>query len=456
MKFKRLFKILVSLYTMLFILINISGCEKGFDMGFSNRADAYIKALNNLTTDGRINGHVFVAGNDEILLNKGYGYGDYDNKTEITEDTVFLIGSNTKLITSIAIMQLYQKGSLDIKDKVSKYVPDQTRGDEITIEHLLTHTSGIKKDVVLEFNRYMPKEELINRIASEPLQFEPGTSYLYSNAGYGLLAYIIEKASGQSYEEYLEENIFEPLDMNSTGAASSNEQLPKMATGYSINNSKLHEVPSYEKFDLSIFFGGGNVYSTAGDLYKLDRALYTDKILSKDMIDSMLANRYGWGSLDVNGHKCVGHNGLLNNGYASTFFRFPDEGLVVIILMNVRNADNIGLNLQQVLSVMAMGGECKLPENKKRIFLSADKLNKFEGKYKLENGRVIAVKADGDGLVMEPAEIKEIKHFPYSDSEFYAEGSEYRKLKFISDKNGNISSIVIEECIIAIKGKKIE
>jgi CubicO group peptidase (beta-lactamase class C family) len=173
------------------------------DGSFTKNADEYIQALNEITTAGKINGHVLVAKNGEVLLSKGYGATDYDTETKITEDTIFLIGSITKPITALAVMQLQEKGALNLSDPVSKYVPDQTEGDEMTIEQLLTHTSGIRSNVNHNFYSYIPKEELIKKIAAEPLQLEPGSSYEYSNAGYSLLAYIIEKASGQSYEEYL-------------------------------------------------------------------------------------------------------------------------------------------------------------------------------------------------------------------------------------------------------------
>jgi hypothetical protein len=128
---------------------------------------------------------------------------------------------------------------------------------------------------------------------------------------------------------------------------------------------------------------------------------------------------------------------------------------VVILLMNVSNQDNIGFNLGQALSVIALGEEYKLPEKKKRISLHEDELKKFEGQYELSNGLRITATSVGDYLTLEPAEIKGMKYYPYSKTEFYAEGSEYRKIKFILDKEGNVVRMTMEECVFSIIGKKV-
>lgn len=421
---------------------------------FINGADQYVEALNKVSTGQKVHGNILVAKDGLVLLNKGYGQANYEESVGFTEDTKFLIGSITKPITAIAIMQLQEKGLLDINDPVSKYIPEQTRGNEITIENLLNHTSGLSRDVNVSLYHPIPKEELINKAKTQPFISDPGISTIYSNINYSLLAYIVENVSGQTYEEYLEDNIFKPLHMNSTKAAASNNDLPDMAEGYFVSDSQLNKV-SGTIYDVSVFFGSGNIYSTTKDLYLLDRGLYEEKILSRESIVMMYENGYGWGVGELNGNKWVGHNGLLNNGYSSTLLRFPEEDLVVIALLNVSNQDNLSFNIAQVLSLMALGEEIVLPIEKEMISLSGDDLQRFEGEYELENGSKVSVQSTDNYLMLEPS-IRKIKFFPYSESHFFAEGVEYRTIEFTSDDNGDINGLLFRECVVEFKGKKVK
>lgn len=455
---RRLFqKTSTFLISSIIISLSFSGCgtqTSTNDKYSTEKADKYINALNEICTEQKINGNILVAKDGEILLNKGYGKADYEKDTSFTEDTKFLIGSNTKPITAIAIMQLHEKGLLNIKDPVSKYIPDQTRGDEITIKNLLNHTSGLQRDADVNFYNHISVEELINKIKSQPLIFEPGTKHEYSNCNYTLLAYIIEKVSGETYGKYLEGNIFKPIGMKSTKAVASNKELTCMSTGYYVSSSKLNKVVS-KIYNLSVFFGAGNIYSTTKDLYLLDRALYTEKLLSKETIDIMYENGYGWGSGQLNGYEFIGHNGLLDNGYTSTFLRFTDDDLVVIALMNVRNQDNMILNIAQVLSTMALGEKYILPTKKEKISLNEEALQDLVGKYELANGNVIMVKREGNCFTLEPS-IHKVYFVPYTNTEFYALGSEYRTIEFTSDNNGKINGFLFRECVVELEGKKIQ
>lgn len=441
----------------------LSGCSAKTASGsdsYATEADAYINALNNVVTSERINGQVLVAKSGKILLNKGYGFADKENKEEFTEDTKFLIASNTKPITATAIMQLQEKGLLNIRDPVSKYIPSQTRGNEITIEQLMTHTSGIKRDAGIDWNnsdtwkKPATSEERINRIVSQPLDFDPGTKMQYSNAAYSMLAYIIEQVSGQSYEEYMKKNIFDPAGMTSTSAISSNAALPDTAKSYSVFESQLRTF-SNVKIDLSVVRGAGSICSTAADLYKLDRALYTDKILSQAALKTMYEKGYGWGTVELKGHKGVTHGGLVN-GYSSQVLRFVEDDLTVIILMNVNNVSSMGLSLAQTLAGIALGEHYQPLEKKERISLGEEEMKKFAGRYKLENGQIGEVKSDNGYIYLEPATSNTNRFVPCSANEFYEEGSEYRRLIFTKDQHGNIDGFTFQDCAVEVKLKRIE
>lgn len=421
---------------------------------FINEADKYIEALNKISTEQRVHGNILVAKDGVILLSNGYGKANYEENVAFTEDTKFLIGSVTKLITAIAIMQLQEKALLDVADPVSKYIPEQIRGNEITIENLLNHTSGLSRDVNVSLHNPISKEELIHKAKTQALIGDPGASTNYSNVNYSLLAYIIENVSGQTYEEYLEDHIFKPLNMNSTKAVPSNNDLPDLAEGYFILNAELNKV-SATNYDVSVFFGSGNIYSTTKDLYLLDRGLHTERILSRELINMMYDQGYGWGAGQLNGYRWVGHNGLLNNGYSSTFLRFPEEDLVMIALLNVSNQDNISFNIAQTLSLMALGEEMELPTKKERISLDKYDLEKVEGEYELANGSKISVHSNGEYLILEPS-IKRVKFFPYANRKYFAEGVEYRTIEFTTDNVGDINGLLFRECVVEFKGRKIK
>lgn len=423
-------------------LIIVSGCGQA-NQGILGQVDRFVEDFNKATTAGQVNGHIFVAREGEVLLNKGYGKADYDSGIDISQDTVFLIGSLTKPITAIAIMQLHDAGLLDISEPVSKYIPDQTRGDEITISQLLSHTSGLVRDAGVNYYQPIAREVLVAIIAARPLDHSPGSQYQYSNAGYSLLAWIVEIVSGQTYEDYLQEHIFSPLGMDSTGAVANNQELPSMATGHYVADSKVKkELASI--FELSVFWGAGNVYSTASDLYSLDRALYTDKVLARDTTELMMEKGLGWGKMEFNGHNGIGHNGLLYNGYSATFLRFPAEDMAVIVLMNVSNRDNVSLNIGQALTTIVSGQEYALPQVQKMITLPEAELQKYAGNYELEGGPV-TIRVARDHLVLEPLGYEFV---PASETVFFVQGSEYRRIEFSIDANGNVTGFKLRECVV--------
>ena len=201
--------------------------------------DALAERLDEVLTGfTEFSGSVLIGRSGCVLLSKGYGMADAGKELENTTETRFLVGSVTKQFTSMAVMQLYAKGLLDIGDKLSKYVPDFTRGDEIVLQNLLNQNSGIMDFLndEPELLSTLPTEALsteyvIGLVKDKPLKFEPGSKYSYSNTNYLLLGYIVEQVSGMSYGDYLKKNIFEPLGMSDTGVVDVAHLPENMAVG---------------------------------------------------------------------------------------------------------------------------------------------------------------------------------------------------------------------------------
>jgi CubicO group peptidase (beta-lactamase class C family) len=234
--------------------------------------DNYLKSLN-------FNGSVLVVKNDKILMNKGYGYADMETKRLNDSKTVFYIGSISKVFVSTAIMQLQEQGKLNVKDPLSKYIADFPNANQITLYHLLTHTSGIP-----EHNESGPKisrEGLIKKIAQGKLKFQPGADWFYSDSNYSILAYIIEKLTNEPLYTYIDQHIFKPAGLQHTGFGESFNLEPSPSKGYKLKDNQMIS-PSLP--DMSQLFGCGDIYTTPYDMYLFDKALYNGKLISQQSL----------------------------------------------------------------------------------------------------------------------------------------------------------------------------
>lgn len=331
--------------------------------GISSKIDQYLKAYE---SKGWFSGSILVAKQGEILISKGYGMANYELDVPNRPETKFHLGSVTKQFTSMAIMQLYDRGLLDVNDPLSKYIPDYPNGKKITIHHLLTHTSGIPDYINDDssFNSicrlYHSLDQIIDRFKNKSLEFQPGVRYDYSNSGYVLLSYIVEKVSGKTYEEFLEENIFKPLNMKNTGYDHLTPIVKKRASGYSISSDKLTNA---EFFDRSNLQGADGLYSTVEDLYIWDQALYTEKLVSQGTMDKIFtpyppATTYGYGW--TTNKTEMKHFGRMDGFYTFIYRNIKDK-TTIIVLSNIQQApiNIISKDLVNILNEK----EYKMPDN---------------------------------------------------------------------------------------------
>ena len=220
----------------------------------SEKADALLRGLIKTNDPGLA---VLVAQDGKILFEKGYGLADVEHHVPVVPQTTFHIGSLTKQFTASAILKLQEEGKLSVEDKLSKYIPDFPRGNEVTLRQLLNHTSGIWPDLDEPDSRLTnatTTEAIIKEIRKYPYNFAPGTKWRYSNSGYLLLGYIVEKVSGQSYGDFLRENFFQPLGMTNTGVYRAHLDLPHEAVGYNLGTNGFKRALNG---DMSWVFGCG-------------------------------------------------------------------------------------------------------------------------------------------------------------------------------------------------------
>ncbi|HKO56130.1 MAG TPA: serine hydrolase domain-containing protein [Thermoanaerobaculia bacterium] len=278
---------------------------------------------------------IAVGRGDSILFAAGYGSAG--------ANTIYQVGSVSKQFAAAAIMRLVERGAVHLDDPIESYVPEMA-GKNITVQQLLSHTSGLVRDIPNLTSLYVPisKEVAVARIAAAKPLFPPGTWWSYSNAGYYLLALIVEKASGKPYAQFLDEELFLPLGLASTAVCGSTPRVPT-PEGY-IRLSASKQVIPIKSEDMSILLGSGNICSTATDLVRWNRALTTGRAVSAASYEQMTQPRfavtstaaYGFGLLtDVDhGNPIVLHDGLVL-GFQSMLLYYPERDVTVAVLTNV-------------------------------------------------------------------------------------------------------------------------
>jgi D-alanyl-D-alanine carboxypeptidase len=273
-----------------------------------------------------------------------YGLANLELQARVNPGTVFEIGSITKQFTSAGILLLAQDGKLSVEDKISKYFKQMPESwANITIRHLLTHTSGIKSYTGLngfELTKHLTQEEFIKAIMVQPLEFQPGAKWKYCNTGFNLLGYIIENVSGQTYWDYMKQRVFGPLQMGHTQDRLPRSVIPNRAAGYEQTN----QIRINRDYDLTDVFAAGALVSTLEDLAKwsksldLEAPLHTttkNQMWTPAKLNSGQLTKYGFGWFidSVEGHANIGHGGS-TSGFSASIQRFPDDQLVVIVLSN--------------------------------------------------------------------------------------------------------------------------
>jgi CubicO group peptidase (beta-lactamase class C family) len=304
-----------------------------------SKADALIQPL---VKADRFSGAVLVARDGKPIFRRGYGLANREWDIPNDPTTKFRIGSITKQFTAAAILQLQEAGKLSIDDLVSKYYPDAPAAwNAITIKNLLTHTSGIPDYTAIphfmeeENKRDRTPEEIVKLTADKPLAFPPGSRFSYDNSGYVLLGYIVEKASGERYADYMQRHIFDPLGMKSTGYDFSETILPKRAAGYRFNHGKIENA---RFLSMTEPFSAGALYSTVDDMLTWDKALTAGKLLNPASLQAMFTDYghnygFGWIINSYSEHQHIAHGGGIN-GFATQFDRFPKDKLTVVVFSN--------------------------------------------------------------------------------------------------------------------------
>ncbi len=420
---------------------------------FDNLVDQIFKTAQSGTTSGT---SVLVSQDGKIIYEKGFGYADVGNKVPVTPDTKFRIGSITKQFIATCILKLQEQGKLSVQDKLSKYIPGFPRGDEVTIYHLLTHTSGIhaytnRPDFLKYLTMPITSAALVDTIKAYPYDFNPGDKYQYNNSGFFLLGYILEKLSGKSLAVYLNETLFKPLGMYNTGIYETTRLLDNEAYGYSYTNDTIIKAVNW---DMSWAGGAGALYSTTKDLYTWNEAVFNGKVLSDESLRAAftkteLNNKekidygFGWGLGELRGNKLISHGGGLH-GFLSDLERQPEKKVTIVILCN-STPPPAGINPSQntllIAEYLLWSGMEKQASFASDIKIDENILKSYTGRYSYSQGAVLVVTLEGNQLMAQMTGQPNFPIYPSSNDEFNWKVVE-AKIKFVKDDMGIVTHAI--------------
>ncbi len=396
-------------------------------------------------------GSALVARDGKVVFSKGYGMANAEWEIPNTPQTKFRLGSITKQFTAAAILLLQERGKLSAQEPICKFFDNCPEAwKEITIHHLLTHTGGVPNFTSFpDYRKTMTipvtMESLVARFKDKPLDFKPGEKMSYSNSGYVALGHIIEKVAGESYEGFLQKNIFDPLKMTNSGYDHHATVLKNRATGYSFRNGKR---VNSEHLDMTIPHAAGALYSTVEDLFAWNEALFSDKLLSAKSREVMMTvdkNNYAYG-LAVNqqhNRKVVAHGGGIN-GFNTILARFPEEKVTVVVL---RNADYGAANpgkVGQDLAAILFGEKYEIPRERAAIKIDPKTLDAYVGQYELRPDFIITMTREGDSLMTQATGQPKFELFPESETRFFLKVVE-AQVTFVKDDKGVVTHLILHQ-----------
>ncbi|HSS50108.1 MAG TPA: serine hydrolase domain-containing protein, partial [Thermoanaerobaculia bacterium] len=406
----------------------------------AHTVDQYLSQRTDL---GRFSGAVLVARDGKVLLRKGYGLADVEKKLPYTPETQQDVASISKMFTAMAALKLRDQEKLRLEDPICKYLADCPEAwKPITIQQLMRHTSGIPdyeealgigSDKYMEFmNQPGASAKIVENARKLPLDFKPGEKFHYSNTGYILLSYAIQKAAGQPFGDFVTKTLLAPAGMTHSGVFGVGDGPRNLATGYThgdlgwdkmlagvpLTAGHLKKVP---QLPLTPPEGDAGIYSTVDDLYRWSQVMDGGPLVpaeeAAEVITPGLEN-YGYGWFIDNGfdRRRMRHTGLLP-GYVSDFIKFPGDKVTIVL---VSNLDRTRLDrVARDVTAIVLGKPFDAPVHGKVVQLTAEQFAKLEGEYKMADGKPLIVRKEPDLLTAELKGRYTAGLIPLSPAEFY-------------------------------------
>jgi CubicO group peptidase (beta-lactamase class C family) len=395
---------------------------------------------------------VAVVKDGRVLVRRAYGLANLETRTPMRPEMVFELGSVTKQFTSTAILMLAEQGKLALDDDIRKYVPDfPDKGAHISVEHLLTHTSGIK-DYTNDpkwpalWRQDLTPAQVVDLVKDAPLEFAPGTKWRYDNTGYTLLGMILEKASGVPYAEFIRTNIFQPLGMTHSLYGSFSAIIPDRAAGYTKGESGAWENAPY--LSMSQPYAAGSLMSNVDDLVKWDAAVSAGQLLSATAwakaftgyrLTTREDTRYGFGwQLGKYGDRDIVHHGGGIPGYSTHVLRMPADRVYVVVLANSdappRNPEDMAVRI----AAEVIGAPAREPS---AIAVPVEVLDTYAGRYQIAPDDVRTITREGTRMSSQRNGGQKSELIPIGAGEFAFKES-FQRLSFEQDASGRVVRVV--------------
>lgn len=398
---------------------------------------------------------VIIVRDRAVFYRKGLGLANLELGVPIEPDMVFRLGSITKQFTAVAILMLVEEGLLALDDPITKFLPDYpTHEHTITVQHLLRHTSGIKSYTAMPewlplWRKDFTVPELVDFFKDQPMDFAPGERFAYSNSGYILLGAIIEKASGQTYEQFIQGRIFDALGMKHSCYDSPLRVIPRRAAGYD-KGPEGYSNAAY--LSMTQPYAAGALASSVDDLALWDAALYTDRLLKQETLQQAFVPHrladgsateygYGWFTGQYAGHRLVAHGGGIH-GFLSSGFRLPDDRAFVAVLSNNAGTDPGALAIKIAAWVIGQPIEEPTP-----VELGREVLARYEGVYQSNVLGEWHIALEDNRLMAQPGQGPRMGLVPFSSTEFFFKDRSLDHLTFVSDANEVVTAFEIRGAI---------
>ncbi|HWP52800.1 MAG TPA: serine hydrolase [Pyrinomonadaceae bacterium] len=435
---------------MLVLLFTVSlfGVQAGFAQNVQPAAamDREMSAVYQPDNPGAA---VVVVKNGQVIFRKAYGMANLELQVPMKPEMVFRLASVTKQFTAVAIMMLVEQGRLWLHDDLTKFFPDYpTAGRKITVENLLTHTSGIKDFMNKVWPERMSEnlrpQQLIDLFKNDSLEFVPGAKEEYANANYILLGAIIEKLSGQDYAQFIEHQIFKALGMTHSSYCRTQPLMPNRVSGY-LKRDNVYINPAY--FSMTQLFAAGAICSSVDDLALWDAAISANKLLKPSSWDQIFTPyklssgltegyAYGWVISKFLERPMASHAGGIP-GFRAYVMRIPGDRLYVALLSNDETADTQPEYVAKRIAAIALGQPLSEPQI---IKLDPAVLESYVGQYSDGNDSFTIVRR-GDRLFGQAPRDPEVELFAVSQTEFIIKAFDAR-VEFLKDANGRVTALV--------------
>jgi len=452
-------KFIFRISTLLLIIFLIAGANQATAQKMQKEFDLLVSSKYKPNEPGAA---VLVAKNGEVIYRKAFGLANMELEVAMRPEMVFEIGSMTKQFTAVSVLMLMEQGKLSLNDEITKYIPNYpVHGHKITIHHLLIHTSGIKSYTSMPewfpiWRKDMKPEEMIDLFKNQPMDFAPGEKYLYNNSAYFMLGYIIEKASGMTYPQFLEENIFKPLQMNNTYYGSQTKIIHNRASGYQQKDG----FSNAEYLSLTQPYSAGSIMSTVDDLLKWQLAVRDNKLVKKETIQlaftdyktndgKLIHYGYGWGLNEINGSPTIEHSGGIF-GYTTNGIWLPQEDVYVVMLSN-RDDMSPG-DVSTSLAAIAIGKPYLVATA--AIAVKPEDLKELAGVYEFEDASVRSIIYEEGILYSQRQGSSRFKLISVAENIFAFENS-FSTLEFINDRDGKLL-VVFKNRIDESRGHKTD